>query len=109
MVRVRATDLKNALATLKIHDKDVPQSEPAWWMAEGQGGFGWALARMNDGYYLRRNGWPASRDLREVFRHDLGYLDVNPDLPTVLVQRDGAELEAVAIDDILAWDWELAD
>jgi hypothetical protein len=58
--------------------------------------FGWALAKMRDGYAVRRQGTPAHWALRLVNE-------------TTLVQRNGFEPDCVMLDDILAYDWELAD
>lgn len=62
--------------------------------------FGWALAKMRDGYRVRRKGWSAGR-----------YLSMPEDHSAILVARGGdtRTLVDISAESALAYDWELAE
>ena len=94
-IQVRVVDLERVLAGLASWTDLTP-------------GFGWALAKMEDGCFVRRRGWPADRDLRLALEHEV-YVAPDQSRPSViLVQRDGVEPPHIEIEDVLAYDWELA-
>jgi hypothetical protein len=108
VVQVTASDLRCLLEAL------VPWADPS-------PGFGWALAKMEDGCLVRRKGWPDDRDLRLVLEHEV-YSMPDPNRPSeLMIQRGGpeishfgvedvlggAEISHVDVQDILAYDWEI--
>jgi hypothetical protein len=59
--------------------------------------FGWALAKMRDGYAVRRQGVNPMFDLRMV------------DADSKIVTRGGETITGFSLPDVLAYDWELAE
>lgn len=59
--------------------------------------FGWALAKMRDGYAVRRKEWPAH------WRWDM---DTEH---TMIRHHGGGQIATVPVVAALAYDWELAD
>jgi hypothetical protein len=59
--------------------------------------FGWALAKMRDGYKVRRKVWPPQGAITMVADN------------TRIITRHGVEVNNVPLEDVLAYDWELAE
>lgn len=112
MVRVRAVDLKKTLAALKSQENDAPKSEPAWWLAEGQGSFGWALDLMRESERaVRRKSWPDQvylhiRDFYEREHFDLGE-DVELRRLELVDGERCTQVTTFSAEDVLAYDWEM--
>ena len=62
-----------------------------------EGDFGWALAKMRDGYKVRRREWRAGRCI---------WISTES-TPGVLVGDLGQDVKGISLDSLLAQDWEL--
>ena len=80
--------------------------------------FGWALAKLRDGYALRRRAWPMQPGGHQVYLrirdfYEGEYFDLGEDVELRCLELvDGercAQVTTFSADDVLAYDWELLD
>lgn len=75
--------------------------------------FGWALDKMRDGEAVRRRCWPDQFSLHIRDFHEHEYFDLGEDVELRRLELlDGERCTQVTTflaEDVLAYDWELAD
>lgn len=74
--------------------------------------FGWALAKLRDGYALRRQAWPMQSSghfpYMVLYVSDGGQWSSLPGEPIELVVgKDRTFVGEFPVDDVMAYDWEI--